>query len=433
MSKTPVSKGVQFISLFITVIAILYAGIYFFFYKNFNNQFSSFASIPIINDKKTSPGYTLIAPYNRSTDTSISAEGKKIYLLDMMGSPVHIWTTTHQPLYAVLKENGNLLVALEDPEFNFQVPPGGNTGIIQELDWNSQVVWEYKNNLLHHDIVPLKNGNIIVSIWEKTPPEIASGVQGGPPNTELNGIIWSDAIVELDRNGNPVWTWHSYEHLNPEVDVIGELIPRYAWTLTNGMQYLEKDPLEGGEALLLSMRSLSTVMIVRKSDGQIIWRSPKGMLNVQHDPSLLENGNILAFDNGLSRTPNPHAVFGSRVVEIDPKDNKVVWEFNGGKGVIERVRFLAPLTSGAQRLRNGNTLVVNGPKGHLFEVTKDGELVWDMVNPYTASSSGPWPVNFLFKAKRYYEDQINWPEKIKPAIDNSSFNLYRILDKVYSF
>lgn len=324
-----------------------------------------------------------------------------------------------------------MLVAIEDPVFDPKLPPGGNTGIIQELSWDSKVLWEYKNRMLHHDIVPLENGNVLVALWEKTPDAIAASVQGGVLGTELNGAIFSDEIAEINRQGEKVWSWHSYEHQDPALDTIGDLIPRYGWTYTNGMKYLDKDPIEGKEALLLSMRSQSTVFIVRIEDGQIIWRSPKGMVNVQHDPTLLDNGNILVFDNGLTRIPNPHPLFGSRVLEINPKTNQIDWQFNGGKSVIEKVRFLAPITSGAQRLKNGNTLITDGPKGHIFEVTKDGELVWDLINPYFAKSNSPWPVNFLFKVRRYSEDEINWPEKIAPPINDFTFNLYLTLSQIY--
>ena len=144
------------------LLVIIYSLTYFLVYKPLDKRYSSFNTIPILNQSKISPGYTLIAPYNRfQTPQPWTA---KIYLLDMLGNTVHTWSTEHQPLYAVLKENGNLLVAIEDPQLNVQVPPGGNTGIIQELDWNSKVVWEFKDKMLHHDLVPLQTGTVLVSL-----------------------------------------------------------------------------------------------------------------------------------------------------------------------------------------------------------------------------------------------------------------------------
>lgn len=41
----------------------------------------------------------------------------------------------------------------------------------------------------------------------------------------------------------------------------------------------------------------------------------------------------------------------------------------------------------AQRLANGNTLICEGDCGRIFEVTSDGELVWEFVNPYFCRSA----------------------------------------------
>jgi hypothetical protein len=54
----------------------------------------------------------------------------------------------------------------------------------------------------------------------------------------------------------------------------------------------------------------------------------------------------------------------------------------------ERDRVIPPTSNfytsevgGAQRLPNGNTLITEGIKGNLFEVTSTRELVWRCINP----------------------------------------------------
>lgn len=420
---------IALLSLFFSLLVIFYIGVYVFIYKPDDTHYSTFNTSSVLAKDKVSSGYTLIAPYNRLLNDDPQWVGN-IYLLDMLGKPVHTWKTKKQVLYSVLKTNGNLLMVMESPKYTVFYPPGGNTGTIQELTWDSKVVWEYKNEAMHHDVVPLKNGNVVVALWEKTPEEITQRVLGGE-QSPLDNVLWSDEIVEIDRKGKIVWSWHSYEHLDPELDTIGTMIPKYAWTVTNGISHVEKNPIDGQEAYLISMRSISTVFLIRKKDGEIIWRSPKGMLNTQHDPTLLPNGNILVFDNGFYREPSPHASFGSRAVEINPKTNKIVWQFDGGKGVIDKVRFYAPIVGGAQRLENGNTLITDGTRGHLFEVTKSGEVVWDFVSPYLTHSTGPFPNNFLFKTRRYGEKQITWPEKISEALNEDAYNLHKLLKNIY--
>ena len=45
-------------------------------------------------------------------------------------------------------------------------------------------------------------------------------------------------------------------------------------------------------------------------------------------------------------------------------------------------RFFSWNVSGAQRLPNGNTLITEGAPGRAFEVTVDGEIVWEYINPF---------------------------------------------------
>jgi len=57
----------------------------------------------------------------------------------------------------------------------------------------------------------------------------------------------------------------------------------------------------------------------------------------------------------------------------------------------------------AQRLPNGNTLITESSFGRFFEVTKEGEIVWEYVffgGPPTSES------NQVFRAIRYSAEDI---------------------------
>ena len=58
-------------------------------------------------------------------------------------------------------------------------------------------------------------------------------------------------------------------------------------------------------------------------------------------------------------------------------------------------------TSGAQRLPDGNTLICSGPDGYLFEVTPEGEKVWDY------QYQGPDDKDKVFKTRRYYPPTVD--------------------------
>ena len=82
--------------------------------------------------------------------------------------------------------------------------------------------------------------------------------------------------------------------------------------------------------------------------------------------------------------------------------------------------FYADYISGSDRLKNGNTIICNGPQGHFFEINPSGEIVWEYINPVTNSgilSQGEDVTdvqNPVFKCKRYTNDY--------PAFENINLN-----------
>jgi len=87
-------------------------------------------------------------------------------------------------------------------------------------------------------------------------------------------------------------------------------------------------------------------------------------------PTLLENGNILIYDNGANRSY-------SRIVEFNPISESIEWEYKANPPQ----QFYSKLRGSNQRLPNGNTLICDSENGRAFEVTKDKEIVWEFYNP----------------------------------------------------
>lgn len=56
---------------------------------------------------------------------------------------------------------------------------------------------------------------------------------------------------------------------------------------------------------------------------------------------------------------------------------QVVWNFTS----VQSNSFLSQNISGVQRLANGNTLGFAGRHGHAFQVTPEGEVVWEYIVP----------------------------------------------------
>lgn len=61
--------------------------------------------------------------------------------------------------------------------------------------------------------------------------------------------------------------------------------------------------------------------------------------------------------------------------------NQITWQFIPQS----HQSFLSYAGSFAQRLKNGNTFICANREGHLFEITREGEVVWEYINPLIES------------------------------------------------
>ena len=323
--------------------------------------------------------------------------GKWANLLNMEGQVCHRWHLNEGIEYARLLPYGTLLARTapaEDAGGAERI--GGSSAALVELDWDGNVVWSYRNPLLHHDYQRLPNGNTLTLEFERISSELTAQVQGGRRQDTDPEQMFGDVVKEIAPDGSTLHEWKSWEHLDPVEDVICPLEERREWTHGNSIN------LTADGHLLISFRLTSTIGIVDRGDGHFRWKWGPGEVYHQHHPTELPNGNVLLFDNGGHR---PRSTW-SRALEVDPVTNRVEWEYRGDPPI----SFHSPNISSADRLPNGNTLICEGAPGRAFEVTPNGQIVWEYVNPFFAPGGGvaggnPGDMtNSMFRAHRYAPD-----------------------------
>ncbi len=333
-----------------------------------------------IEEARAMPGFTLFSPL-WAPDT---------YLLDMQGNVVHSWALRSSPGgYARLLPNGNLFVSTQTeagPSFR----GGAQGGLMQELDWDGNVVNEFVDDFQHHDCRRLPNGHTVYTAWEAMPDEQARRIRGGRPDSFPEDGMMSDVVREVDTEGKLVFEWHAYD-MDIEKYAYHPMLRLGVWAWCN-----TTFPLENGD-ILISLRHINTCAIISRTSGQFIWERTDFSWGGQHDPQMLPNGNIILFANGDSNY-EPHPF--SRVVEFDPETGIEVWSY---KEAPSR-NFYSHHISGQERLPNGNTLICEGLWGRIFEVTPTGDLVWEYISPYTGRTFFGDMVNWVFRAFRYTED-----------------------------
>ena len=117
----------------------------------------------------------------------------------------------------------------------------------------------------------------------------------------------------------------------------------------------------------------------------------------QHDVRWIEKdapgaGNLTIYNNSIPGGPD--SMEYSAVFEIAPpmdtKGNYILsenkrfgpeqpfWQYVAP----DTVSFYGSFISGAERMKNGNTFINEGPRGRFFEVTPEGKIVWEYLTEY---------------------------------------------------
>jgi hypothetical protein len=389
-----------------------------------------------IDHDKVAPGYVLYTPLTSNT----------IHLVSTSGAEVRRWTLPYRAgRHARILPNGNIAYNGAHPNSLKLFPMWAKYrgGAMIQLDPTSgKIVKEYRDPWAHHDQNQLDDGNILYATLGELTPEQAATVQGGVPGSEApGGKIYGDCIRLVDpgwsscdssssadfetgsrKGAKLLWSWRVIDHLDPAKFPLHSHYAREHYPLINSISFAQSGDI------IASMRSNSTVVIISRQTGDIVWNVTSPVVNQQHfahelsfssSPSSSSDGNILVFDNGAFR-PGVSIQF-SRAIIISRATKQVIWEYKdrstGGIG------FYSPFMGSAQRLANGNVFICEAATGRLFEVDSAGEMTWEFVvpqlNDYRASGvmsedelaemeqmGFAYQSNAVFRAYKYGRDEV---------------------------
>jgi arylsulfate sulfotransferase len=268
------------------------------------------------------------------------------------------------------------------------------TSVTQSL---SQIGIQIPIISLHHDILPLPNGHLVLlANTSKTFTDLP-GFPGATP-------VVGDVLIDLDEHRNPVWVWSTFDHL----DIHRQPLSFPDWTHSNALIY---SPEDGN--LILSMRNQDWVIKIDYKDGQgegdILWRlgpggdftipggSPADFNYAQHYPVLTSSKSsgvfpLMMFDNGNNRildssgtvcdSPGAIPCYSRPVIfQLDEtaKTAQILWQ--------HKLPLFSTCCGSINLLENGNVeydiaalTLVPLPSSRVQEVTQDSspQLVWQM-------------------------------------------------------
>jgi outer membrane protein assembly factor BamB len=305
--------------------------------------------VDLYNPEKTCDGTTLFTdghdPKNpRIIEVNMPGEIVWEYVL-----PDNLKRYTQPGFDAEVLSNNNVLIVL--PKYG-----------IQEIDRDGNVVWTHRDEKISHDADRLPNGNTIFVFGDNDKKDDAQ-------------------VKEVNPQGDLVWDWYAKGQFNVTPY---DTLERQGWTHTNAVTRLENGNT------LISPRNFSLTIEVNPQ-GEVVWSvdwtalfegaSDRGY--DPHEPEILPNNHLLV----CLQWETPY-----QAVEIDRNSGEVVWKYDR-----EGLRTARD----CDRLPNGNTLivgVVESPEDSvIFEVTPQGEIVWELKLKDTPAERSP---GWFYKAQR---------------------------------
>jgi len=343
--------------------------------------------------------------------------GTECYLVDELGNMIHQWEFDMNLGQDIeLSDDGNLfgMFKIEDPTFSF----GGASGLIRRIDKNSNLLWEYRiaddDNISHHDLEIMPNGNLLVLVWQRITSESAQEV-----GFETTEDIFVEKIIELNPSKDEiVWEWNSWDHIvqnknilisnygepqdhpekidilynfnsdvhqfvaqgdimhanglsyNPDLDIIAISVNFYSevWFIDHSTTTEESKTDTGGNY------QRGGDLIYRLGNPKTHGKSNDQLLDFNHHPSFVNtesSTNLLIFNN--NNTEEISKIMEFRLPDLNDEgilenNPELIFLFSDND-------LFHPRVSGAVRLPNGNTLICEGDYGY-WEVNPNGIVLW---------------------------------------------------------
>ncbi len=333
------------------------------------------------------PGYIFLS--NFSIQPS-NAYGDYLMILDKSGNPV-------------------FYRRMPAPCFDFKVQPTGlityyNSGTHKFYGMNSSFAIVdsfacgngYVTDL--HELRVLPNGNYFLLADDYEKVDMSGIVPGGNPDATVTGII----IQELDKSGNVIFQWRSWDHFKITDATYEDLTAATIDYVHSNAIEIESD----STAILLSSRHLDEITKIDLNTGNIIWRlggknnqfqfvNDDIGFSHQHAIRRLPNGDIILFDDGNYHSPRFSRGVEYSLDEIN-KTATLVWQYRNNPDIY------GDAMGNVERFENGNSLIGWGATNPtVTEVTPDGTIALELTLPY-----GQWsyrafklPLIFLYAPK----------------------------------
>lgn len=275
---------------------------------------------------------------------------------------------------------------------DFKLYNNGNISFINQpaakiVDINLNTVWdapmkgtiaEAENEDYHHDFEKLSNGHYMILGNEKVKFSYETS-----NDTALSAAVNFCNIIEFDSLGKIVWFWRMKDHFPYDILVNSKM------ETENGIADPHANSFTCNEKqgfIYLSFRDISRIIKINKQTKEIVASYglklndddtiyETDLFRLQHDIQLLDNGDMLIFNNN---DINKGKVSNIEIVHLNEGQSDstfLKWKFDlnydkHSDGKIKRM-------GGVKILPNGNYLICEGSSNRVVEINKKKEILWD--------------------------------------------------------
>lgn len=344
-----------------------------------------FPVIEVIASEGVSDGVLYFSTIQRGAPREdVAVSGQYLIVIDNDGQVVDYQSVGRTFNFGRLPDGNRYYF---DYERNGPGRGASSDGVYRILDREFNVIREYRVfgeqlPTQAHEFVPLGNGHVLML----SQPIIVRNLSafGG----DSDALVSEAVIQELDAEGHVMWAWRSWDHVRLTDTTSIEELQRMPPSPVSYM-HVNAITVDLDGHIIISARRFDELIKINRRNGDIMWRmggensayneftfinDPRNGFSGQHHVQVLDNGNLLLFDNHTE-----DALSGSRAVEYEiDEENRtatLVWSY-------ESDRFASAMGS-VQRLENGNTLIGWGTAqgANITEVTPDGEVVLTVTLP----------------------------------------------------
>lgn len=358
--------------------------------------------INVITKNNPSNGYILINLFELSP--IITNDFSYIAILDNNGYPVYY---KKLPYKAVINfkyyDIGN-----NQKRFSYNVNELGKTIIMNEkfeeikqlevLPHNSHGSYPIDN----HDFIYINDNHYIIPgiITRKSVDMTTYGVK---ISVDLVELIFQEIV-----NNQVIFEWKSSDY--PELLSASDPIYYNQYATSPKVDYFHFNSIcidPNDQNFVISARHTNQIYKINRTTGTIMWRfggnnddfnlTGNKIISHPHHCTILSNGNLLLFDNGVTKTPQQ-----TRVVEFALDENSktadLVYEYKD-------IGRYFDIMGSAQKLDNGNYFIgwggnitsqINANKSDITEVNTSGKIVLDI-----SFSNNPDSFTYSYRALKY--------------------------------